>query len=50
MIESQGIEPKGSYKLVSNNNYEENEENEVDNNFDENDLDEHINDDIEKEI
>ena len=49
MIESQGIEPKGSYKLVSNNNYEENEENEVDNNFDENDLDEHINDDIEKD-
>ena len=52
MIEAQGIEPKGSFKLMTNNNSEENEENEnneLENNFDENDLDEHINADIENE-
>ena len=53
MIESQGIEPKGSYRLVSNNNNseenDENENNDLDNNLDENDLDEHINADIENE-
>ena len=52
MIEAQGIEPKGSFKLMTNNNSEENEENEnneMENNFDENDLDEHINADIENE-
>ena len=52
MIEAQGIEPKGSFKLMTNNNSEENEENEnneLENNLDENDLDEHINADIENE-
>ena len=53
MIETQGIEPKGSYKLVTNNNFDENDNNDINemdnNNLDENDLDEQINADIEKE-
>ena len=53
IIESGGMEPKGSFKVVTkNNNSEENEENEnneMENNFDENDLDEHINADIEND-
>ena len=52
IIESLGVEPKGSFKLKTND-FEENEENEKydmdNNNFDINDLDEHINDDIEND-